>query len=91
MRSAIQVGHKGGAYQRNFLENDYYPDDEAYVFAVADAMKHEYRAIVDAGFVLQLDAPDVAMGWNRYVFADKSIDRRNARGSDKPRAGGHTG
>ena len=41
----------------NFLENDYYPNDEAYVFAVADAMKYEYRAIVDAGFVLQLDAP----------------------------------
>jgi len=58
----------------NFLENDYYPTDEAYVFAVADAMRHEYRAIVDAGFVLQLDAPDLAMGWNRYVFADKSID-----------------
>ncbi|MBV9324138.1 MAG: cobalamin-independent methionine synthase II family protein [Chloroflexi bacterium] len=58
----------------NFLENDYYKDDEAYVFAVADAMKHEYRAIVDAGFVLQLDAPDLAMGWNRYVFKDSSIE-----------------
>jgi 5-methyltetrahydropteroyltriglutamate--homocysteine methyltransferase len=58
----------------NFLENEYYPDDEAYVFAIADAMKHEYRAIVGAGFVLQLDAPDLAMGWNRYVFADKTID-----------------
>jgi len=58
----------------NFLENEYYPNDEAYVFAVADAMRHEYRAIVEAGFVLQLDAPDLAMGWNRYVFADKSIE-----------------
>jgi 5-methyltetrahydropteroyltriglutamate--homocysteine methyltransferase len=58
----------------NFLENRYYPDDEAYVFAIADAMKHEYEAIVAAGFVLQLDAPDLAMGWNRYVFADKTID-----------------
>jgi 5-methyltetrahydropteroyltriglutamate--homocysteine methyltransferase len=58
----------------HFLENDYYPTDEAYVFAVSDAMRHEYQAIVDAGFVLQLDAPDLAMGWNRYVFADKSID-----------------
>jgi 5-methyltetrahydropteroyltriglutamate--homocysteine methyltransferase len=58
----------------HFLENDYYPSDEAYVFAVADAMRHEYQAIVDAGFVLQLDAPDLAMGWNRSVFADKSID-----------------
>jgi 5-methyltetrahydropteroyltriglutamate--homocysteine methyltransferase len=44
------------------------------VFAIADALKHEYRAIVDAGFVLQLDAPDLAMGWNRYVFANSSID-----------------
>jgi 5-methyltetrahydropteroyltriglutamate--homocysteine methyltransferase len=58
----------------HFLENDYYKDDEAYVYAVADAMKHEYHAIVDAGFVLQLDAPDLAMGWNRYMFADKTID-----------------
>jgi 5-methyltetrahydropteroyltriglutamate--homocysteine methyltransferase len=58
----------------NFLENEYYPNDEAYVFAIADAMKPEYKAIVDAGFVLQLDCPDLAMGWNRYVFADKSVD-----------------
>jgi 5-methyltetrahydropteroyltriglutamate--homocysteine methyltransferase len=58
----------------NFLENEHYPSDEAYVFAVAEAMRHEYQAIVEAGFVLQLDAPDLAMGWNRYVFADKSID-----------------
>jgi 5-methyltetrahydropteroyltriglutamate--homocysteine methyltransferase len=58
----------------HFLENEYYPTDEAYIFAVADAMKHEYRAIVDAGFVLQLDCPDLAMGWNRYNFADKSLD-----------------
>jgi 5-methyltetrahydropteroyltriglutamate--homocysteine methyltransferase len=58
----------------HFLENEYYPNDEAYIFAVADAMKHEYRAIVDAGFVLQLDCPDLAMGWNRYNFADKTLD-----------------
>jgi 5-methyltetrahydropteroyltriglutamate--homocysteine methyltransferase len=58
----------------NFLENEYYPNDEAYVFAVADAMRHEYEAIVEAGLVLQLDAPDLAMGWNRYVFADKTIE-----------------
>jgi 5-methyltetrahydropteroyltriglutamate--homocysteine methyltransferase len=58
----------------HFLENEYYPSDEAYIFAVADAMRHEYRAIIDAGVVLQLDAPDLAMGWNRYSFANKSID-----------------
>jgi 5-methyltetrahydropteroyltriglutamate--homocysteine methyltransferase len=52
----------------NFLENDYYPNDEAYVFAVADAMKYEYRAIVDAGLVLQVDAPDVPMMRNRQLW-----------------------
>src|SRR5205085_11411412 len=58
----------------HFLDNEYYPNDEAYIFAVAEAMKYEYRAIVDAGFMLQLDCPDLAMGWNRYLFADKTID-----------------
>lgn len=58
----------------NFLENEYYPNDEAYVFAIADAMKNEYKAIVDAGFVLQLDCPDLAMGWNRAVFNGKTED-----------------
>jgi 5-methyltetrahydropteroyltriglutamate--homocysteine methyltransferase len=56
-----------------FLANDYYPSEEAYVFAVADAMRHEYRAIVEAGFVLQLDCPDLAMGWNHAAFADKTV------------------
>ena len=58
----------------HFLPNEYYPSDEAYLFAIAEAMQHEYRAIVDAGLVLQLDCPDLAMGWNRYNFADKSVD-----------------
>jgi 5-methyltetrahydropteroyltriglutamate--homocysteine methyltransferase len=57
-----------------FLENDYYPTHEAYVFAVADAMRSEYEAIHKAGFVLQLDCPELAMGWNRYTFADSTID-----------------
>ena len=37
--------------------NEYYPSDEAYVFAIADAMREEYKAIVDAGFLLQIDDP----------------------------------
>ena len=57
-----------------FLENEYYPTHEAYVFAVADAMKNEYQAINQAGFILQLDCPELAMGWNRYNFADSTID-----------------
>lgn len=41
----------------HFFHNEYYKKDEEYIFALADAMKHEYKAIVDAGFVLQLDDP----------------------------------
>jgi len=37
--------------------NEYYPTQEAYVFAIAEAMRDEYRAIVDAGFLLQIDDP----------------------------------
>ena len=39
--------------------NVYYPTDEAYLFAIAEAMREEYKAIVDAGFLLQLDDPRV--------------------------------
>ena len=42
-----------------FLRNTYYPSHEAYIAALADAMRPEYRAIIDAGFVLQLDCPDL--------------------------------
>src|SRR6266542_1416814 len=41
-----------------FLHNAYYPSQEAYLEALGEAMKPEYRAITDAGFVLQLDCPD---------------------------------
>jgi 5-methyltetrahydropteroyltriglutamate--homocysteine methyltransferase len=45
-----------------FFHNDHYPTHEAYLFAIADAMRHEYEAIASAGFILQIDCPDLAMG-----------------------------
>jgi 5-methyltetrahydropteroyltriglutamate--homocysteine methyltransferase len=45
-----------------FFRNDHYPSQEAYLYAIADAMRHEYEAVANAGFVLQLDCPDLAMG-----------------------------
>ena len=45
----------------NFLPNEYYPTEEAYLYALADVMKDEYRAIVWAGLLLQIDCPDLAM------------------------------
>ena len=45
-----------------FFRNDYYPTEEAYLYAIADAMRSEYAALLEAGFVLQIDCPDLAMG-----------------------------
>jgi 5-methyltetrahydropteroyltriglutamate--homocysteine methyltransferase len=47
-----------------FLENQYYPSHEAYLAALADAMKVEYDTIYQAGFILQLDCPDLTGGRN---------------------------
>ena len=56
-----------------FFRNDHYPTHEAYLFAIADAMKHEYEAVARAGFVLQVDCPDLAMG--RHIqFASLGLD-----------------
>jgi 5-methyltetrahydropteroyltriglutamate--homocysteine methyltransferase len=45
-----------------FFRNDHYPSQEAYLYSIAEAMRHEYEAVAKAGFVLQLDCPDLAMG-----------------------------
>ena len=55
-----------------FQQNQYYPSHEAYIWALAEAMQPEYRAIADAGFVLQLDCPDLASG-RTSQFADASL------------------
>ena len=54
-----------------FLQNDYYPTREAYLSALADAMKAEYETIVAAGLDLQLDCPDLALS-RHMLFADLS-------------------
>jgi 5-methyltetrahydropteroyltriglutamate--homocysteine methyltransferase len=56
-----------------YLKNRHYPTDEAYLYALADAMAREYRAIVEAGFVLQLDCPDLALS-RHMVFAHLSLE-----------------
>ncbi|MEC9272189.1 MAG: cobalamin-independent methionine synthase II family protein [Chloroflexota bacterium] len=45
----------------NFLHNEHYPSDEAYLYALAEVMKEEYKTIVDSGLLLQVDCPDLAM------------------------------
>ena len=55
-----------------YLKNKHYQTEEAYVYALADVMKREYKAIVDAGFILQLDCPDLAM-LRHTVYLDRSL------------------
>jgi 5-methyltetrahydropteroyltriglutamate--homocysteine methyltransferase len=55
-----------------YLKNRHYKTEEAYVYALADVMSREYKAIVDAGFILQLDCPDLAM-LRHMVYLDKSL------------------
>ena len=72
-----------------FIINLHYPSEDAYVAALADVMAVEYRAIVEAGFVLQIDAPDLGSARNnqyrhlsddefRSKIAERNIAALNA-------------
>jgi 5-methyltetrahydropteroyltriglutamate--homocysteine methyltransferase len=55
-----------------FFRNEHYASEEAYLFAIAEAMRVEYETIAKAGFVLQIDCPDLGMG--RHIqHADLSV------------------
>ncbi len=55
-----------------FFRNEHYPTEEAYLFAIADAMRQEYETVARAGIVLQIDCPDLGMG--RHIqHADLSL------------------
>jgi 5-methyltetrahydropteroyltriglutamate--homocysteine methyltransferase len=56
-----------------FFRDDHYGSREAYLAAIADAMREEYKTVTDAGFILQIDCPDLAMG--RHIqFAGLSLE-----------------
>src|SRR5207237_984187 len=63
-----------------FFRNDHYPDQETYLFAIADAMRHEYETAAKAGIVLQIDCPDLAMGRHiQYYNVDLATFRKAAQ------------
>ena len=62
--------------------NKYYPTEEAFLFAIAEAMKTEYRAIVDAGFLLQIDDPQLV---TRYDTEDPPSSAEQYRKLAGPR------
>ncbi len=90
LRSAVDAARPAGAFMNAaspgvvsvFQKNEHYPSEEAYIEAVAEALRPEYEAIVAAGFLLQIDSPDLAMG-RHLAFAELddtafiTIARRN--------------
>ncbi len=63
-----------------FFRNDHYKDFETYIYAIADAMRHEYETVAAAGFVLQIDCPDLAMGRHiQYGDLDLAGFRKRAQ------------
>lgn len=55
----------------HWLRDEYYADDEAFLYAIADVLHEEYQVITDAGLVLQLDDPDLPDGWQ--MFPDMTV------------------
>jgi 5-methyltetrahydropteroyltriglutamate--homocysteine methyltransferase len=63
-----------------FFHNGHYPSAEAYLHAIAEAMRHEYETIAEAGCILQIDCPDLAMGRHiQYADLDLAEFRKKAR------------
>jgi 5-methyltetrahydropteroyltriglutamate--homocysteine methyltransferase len=62
----------------HWLKNAYYRNEEEFLYAIADAMHEEYKAIVDAGFLLQIDDPDLADGWQVHPHLTLEEYRRVA-------------
>src|SRR5437879_5161904 len=55
-----------------FFHNGHYSSEEAYLYAIAEAMRQEYETVTEAGLILQVDCPDLAMG--RHIqFAQLSL------------------
>ena len=80
LKAAVKDVHVADAFMTavspgtvaNFHPNNYYPNREAYLQAIADVMKQEYEAVVKAGFVIQFDCPDLAL--RNIWFPDSSIE-----------------
>jgi len=61
-----------------FFRDEHYGSHDKYLFAIAEAMRHEYEAVARAGFVLQIDCPDLAMGRHIQYAALSTDDFRKA-------------
>ena len=67
-----------GTIEHWLYRDEYYGSDEELLFAVADVMQEEYRAIADSGVMVQIDDPDLADGWQLYPAMTVADYRRYA-------------
>ena len=79
LKAAVEASGAGGAFMPSTAPggigfNDHYKDDEAFFFALGDAMRTEYQAIVDAGFDVQVDDPFLS-----DIFGDDKLDDAQRR------------
>lgn len=58
------------------IANAFYEDDEAVVWAFAEGLREEYKRIADAGLTVQIDAPDLAEGWDQFAVEPSLEDYR---------------
>jgi 5-methyltetrahydropteroyltriglutamate--homocysteine methyltransferase len=88
LKAALVAASRGDAFMSAaspgvvslFFRNDHYRSQEAYLRAIADAMRHEYETVARAGIVLQIDCPDLAMGRHiQYADLDLKEFRKRAR------------
>jgi len=81
MRAAVEASQPADAFLNAaspgvvalFQPNDFYPTQDAYLEALAEGMRVEYEAIVAAGFLVQIDAPDLAMG-RHTMYRNRSVE-----------------
>ena len=81
LKAAVAASHPHEAFMNAaspgvialFQPNDYYRTADDYLQALAEALRSEYEAIVAAGFVLQIDAPDLAMG-RHTMYRNRSLE-----------------
>jgi 5-methyltetrahydropteroyltriglutamate--homocysteine methyltransferase len=59
------------------IGNTYYKTDDEFLFACADAMREEYKAIIDSGLILQLDDPSIAENWD-MINPEPTVDEYRA-------------
>lgn len=64
LEDAIFICVPGPGWLANFIYDEHYGNQKEFIFALAEAIREEYCAVVDAGFILQIDDPAVVIAWD---------------------------